>query len=214
MPFMSSASPTPARRTQAQRRASTRGRLLNATIACLAESGVSGTTTAQIEARAGVSRGARIHHYPTKARLLAAAVEHFYSAIAKRYAEAIQKMGPSGQTFANGFELLWEAYVDPTTSALLEIFVAARSDPELKSALREVVLEQQRAVRAQANDLFPDLATREANGLLDCLQATMLGLSLRRAVFGETPTETKALDVMKHMVEKTFLPSSRAHSEK
>ena len=207
---MSSPAPIRVRRTQAERRASTRGRLLDATIACLAESGASGATTALIEARAGVSRGARIHHYPTKARLLAAAVEHFYRTIALRYADAIREMGPRGQAFSTGFDLLWKTYLDPTTSALLEIFVAARTDPELQSALRDVASQQHRETRLQANTLFPDLATREADGLLECLQATMLGLSLRRTVFGESPSEGKALGVMQRMVEESFLPPHAA----
>ncbi|MFP8874547.1 MAG: TetR/AcrR family transcriptional regulator [Myxococcota bacterium] len=210
---MTSPSPTRVRRTQAERRASTRGRLLAATIACLAESGATGATTALIEARAGVSRGARIHHYPTKANLLAAAVEHYYRTVALRYADAIREMGPRGQAFSSGFDLLWKTWLDPTTSALLEIFVAARTDPELQSALRNVVSQQHRETRLQANELFPDLATREADGLLECLQATMLGLSLRRMVFGETQSEGKALDLMERMVDESFLRPRRAQPE-
>ena len=43
---------------------------------CLAELGWSGTSTTEVARRAGVSRGAQQHHYPTKMLLVAAALEH------------------------------------------------------------------------------------------------------------------------------------------
>src|SRR3954453_5841167 len=64
------------RRTQAQRSATTRAALLDATIKSLVEVGYANTTTTGIAERAGVSRGAQMHHFPTKADLVASAVEH------------------------------------------------------------------------------------------------------------------------------------------
>src|SRR5205085_9670279 len=71
------AAPT-TRRTQAERRAETRGRLLDATLECLAELGYAGTTTTEVVRRAGLSRGAQVHDFPTKAELVVAAVEHLF----------------------------------------------------------------------------------------------------------------------------------------
>ena len=53
-----------------------RPRLLEATVDCLVEHGWSGTTTTLVSRRAGVSRGAQLHHFPTKNDLVVAAVEH------------------------------------------------------------------------------------------------------------------------------------------
>ena len=53
-----------------------RQRLLEATIECLVEYGWSGTSTTLVSQRAGVSRGAQLHHFPTKTDLVVAAVEH------------------------------------------------------------------------------------------------------------------------------------------
>ena len=64
------------RRTQAERSATTQRLLLDATVACLVELGYGGTTTAAVAERAGVSRGAQLHHYGTRQRLMGAAVEH------------------------------------------------------------------------------------------------------------------------------------------
>ncbi len=70
------AEPRPTRRSQAERSASTREALLDATIACLVEDGYANTTTARVSERAGLSRGAHLHHFQTRQALLAAAMEH------------------------------------------------------------------------------------------------------------------------------------------
>ena len=57
-----------------------RQRLLDATVECLVEVGWSGTSTTLVSQRAGVSRGAQLHHFPTKNALVLAAVEHLSEA--------------------------------------------------------------------------------------------------------------------------------------
>ena len=67
---------TGAREPQQERSRATQQRLLEATVDCLVERGWSGATTTVIAERAGVSRGAQLHHYPTRAALVLAAVTH------------------------------------------------------------------------------------------------------------------------------------------
>lgn len=204
---------TPARRSQAERRSQTQRRLREATLACLVEVGHAGTTTALIEATAGVSRGARLHHFPTKAALLAAAVEAYYEQVMHAYTAALAAMGPAGRDFSAGFHLLWETYCDPQNAALFEILVAARTDPELGEALREVAGRRSGQTRRLARDLFPDLATPEAAGLLECLQASLLGLALQTTVFGKSRSEARARSLLEKMVTERFLePASPAHA--
>ena len=68
--------PKKQRRTQEERTAAMRERLLNATVECLYELGYAKTTTTAIVERAGVSRGAQLHHFPTKADLAIAHNAH------------------------------------------------------------------------------------------------------------------------------------------
>ena len=63
---------------QEERSAETRRRLLDATVACLFERGYAGTTTTEIASRAGVSRGAQLHHFPKKDELVVSALEHVF----------------------------------------------------------------------------------------------------------------------------------------
>ena len=55
---------------------STRAKLMAAVVECLVEVGWAGTTTTLVSQRAGVSRGAQLHHFATRGELVAAAVEH------------------------------------------------------------------------------------------------------------------------------------------
>ena len=65
-----------ARRTQGQRSAETRARLLDATIDCLVTYGYNGTTTPRVAEMAGVTRGAQVHHFGSKNDLVIAALQH------------------------------------------------------------------------------------------------------------------------------------------
>jgi AcrR family transcriptional regulator len=197
------------RRSQAERRASTRGRLLDATLACLVEQGYAATTTSLIEGRAGVSRGARIHHFSTKARLLGAAVGHLYDRIAARYHAALAGAPPGSNRFHAGYRLLWDTYADPAFAAVLELLVAARTDSELRESLRETSAAHQADVRLRANAYFPDLARRDADGLLESLQALMTGLALSRLVFGEGGREERVLGLVERLVTNTFPPNRK-----
>lgn len=208
----SAATPSPAsgsrrRRTQAERSASTRTRLLDATLACLIEQGYARTTTAQIEARAGTSRGARLHHFATKASLVSAAVERLYAGIATRYRAAMSHVAPDADRFRAGFRLLWETYVDKAHAAVLELYVAARTEPELRDHLRELSERHRRLVRQRANEYFPNLAHRDANGLLEALQAALTGLAVERMVHGERVNDERVLDLIERMVKQTFTAS-------
>ncbi|NUS49636.1 MAG: helix-turn-helix transcriptional regulator, partial [Nocardioidaceae bacterium] len=65
---------------QEERTRAMRQRLMEATVECLVEFGWSGTSTTLVSQRAGVSRGAQLHHFPTKNDLVLAAVEHLSQA--------------------------------------------------------------------------------------------------------------------------------------
>src|SRR5438270_13554326 len=84
------AAPARSRRTQAERRATTRTELLDASIACLGEEGYASTTTRRIAERAGVTPGALQHHFASKAELLSEAVRH----VGKRFRQEMVRHGP------------------------------------------------------------------------------------------------------------------------
>lgn len=129
----SSGSPAPAvgRRTQAQRSAATRERVLDATIASLIERGYGATTTQEVNRRAGVSRGALLHQFPTRESLVVSAIGQL---VDRRVAEIIDRSSDG----AADLTLLLEVFDGPLFYAALELWVASRTDPVLREALIEV----------------------------------------------------------------------------
>src|SRR3954468_11862915 len=96
------------RRTQQERREATRAALLDATIECLIEYGYGGVTTTRVVERAGVSRGAQVHHFPTKAVLVAEALRRPAARRAAERLERVPKLPPSGPERLDAvLDLLW-----------------------------------------------------------------------------------------------------------
>jgi AcrR family transcriptional regulator len=181
------------RRTQAERTAATRAALLDATIDCLVEDGYAGTTTTRIVERAGVSRGAQVHHFPTKAELVAEAVRHLAERRAEEFLNEAREVPAKGRRrFERVLDLLWKIHMGPLFAASVELWVAARADEDLRARLIEVEREIAALTSAAVNDIFPDLASvpgfRDA---VDSSLATMRGLALLSFVVGEREVERR-----------------------
>src|SRR5262245_42445622 len=173
------------RRTQAERRARTQRLLLDATLASLAELGYSGTTTLEVERRAGVSRGARIHYYPSKADLLAGAIDDLYLQLSANYAQAFAKAKHRGSDRArlrSGLHLLWSIYQRPEFGAALALNLEARNDSELTERLRTVAAHHRGLAREAARQFFPGLGKTRAELCIETIHAAFVGLRLQEGV--------------------------------
>nr|WP_051899010.1 TetR/AcrR family transcriptional regulator [Sciscionella sp. SE31] len=126
------------RRTQAERRAETRRKLLDATIDCLVEYGYAGMTTAKVVERAGVTRGAQAHYFQTKASLVVAAIRHLAMRRAEEAFERMATIRKTNDPLDAALELLWETHNGPVFIATTELWLAARTDPELSEQMNVV----------------------------------------------------------------------------
>jgi AcrR family transcriptional regulator len=132
--------PTPSRprRTQAERSDQMRRRLLDATLASLAEDGYAGATLSSIVRRAGVSRGAQVHHYPNKQALMLDAAEDLLRRTYKQLGELLLSIGDDDDRLTRLVEAAWEqVFATPLFHAYSELLIASLRDPDLASALRE-----------------------------------------------------------------------------
>lgn len=186
----SAASGTPAprvRRTQAERRATTRGALLDATIDVLVDHGYSGLTTTMVCERAGVTRGAQAHYFATKADLVVQALSHLTDRLV---ADLVSKPlsvadGPQKQ-YTVLLNRLWELYTGPVSQALLELFVAARTDPELNRHLVQFDAAVMSTLAEAARRVAPELVVRpEFATVMTTSIATIRGLRMLRSVASE-----------------------------
>jgi len=145
-------------RTQAERTAGTREALFAATIDCLVEVGYANTTTREVAQRAGVSRGAQTHHFPTKTDLVLGAIEHLFGQQAMRYRAAFADLPPAERTLERAVGLLWEIVSGPTYPAVLEVTVAARTDPALRVVVHGMATVLEQTVVGLLTELFPGFA--------------------------------------------------------
>lgn len=145
-------------RTQSERSAETQEALLDATIESLVELGYGRTSTTEIARRAGVSRGAQVHHYPTKADLVVAAVERVYARQEAEFARCFAELSAGERTLERAIDELWSIFGGEVYPAALELVVAARTDPELQVVVHAVNARLQMAVSELFAEFFPELA--------------------------------------------------------
>ena len=126
------------RRTQEERSTAMRERLLDATVACLVDYGYSGTTVTRIAERAGVTRGAQVHHFRTKEDLVVAAIRHLAEQLAAQVIVEAPRLARSADPVDATLDMLWKLHRGPIFVATVELWVAARTDPELANQVREV----------------------------------------------------------------------------
>lgn len=141
---------TEARKTQGERSAETRLRLLDACVQCLVDLGYAGTTTGAIQERAGVSRGALTHHYASKADLLVASVRHLTEQRGLNLARLAAELPDDDARIERSIRLLWESFQGPLFTATVELWTASRTDAEL----REALIASERSLRQPMSDVF------------------------------------------------------------
>lgn len=136
----------PRRRTQVERSAATIDKLLTATIAAIVDIGYAGTTTREICRRARVSQGGLFRHFPTRQDVIVAAVRWLHDGMVA----AIRATDAADDVLAPLRALRAESH-EPSATVWLEAVMAARTDAELRRALRPLLDDQREALREAAD---------------------------------------------------------------
>ena len=193
----------PERRSREQRTSDSRQRILDAAVACLVESGYAGTTTLTIQARAGVSRGRLLHHFPSKETLLVAAAQHL---AASRFssdglAAADLPDDPAARIDA-AVEAMWSTFAQPYFWASVELWTAARTDPALAAALLPAERRLGAAIRQTVDAVFAaiDATGAERYPLVrETLLTAMRGVALTYGFDPREPTTDPHLEQWKEL---------------
>lgn len=125
----------PTREPQQDRSRATRARLLEAAIASLAELGYAASTVAVVAERAGVSRGAAQHHFPTREALFTAALEHMTQVRADELRRELGTLPGGRPSTAAVVDLTFALFTGPLFRAALTLWVAAASEPALREQI-------------------------------------------------------------------------------
>ena len=178
----SSRTAAPARRTQSERRAETRGRLLDATIECLISDGYAGTTIRRVTERAGVSQGAQSHHFPHRVDLVVSAFERLAEQRVAHYRERARELPPDRETRVRALlDLLWEDFSSPVFTVAMKLWVAAAEDEELRERLVPVEKRIYANVSKLAAEVAGDLGSEPGfERKLAVAMNTVAGLALVR----------------------------------
>ena len=194
---------------QAQKSAMTRERIMAAAIQCFIEEGYSNLTTAKVASSAGVSRGAMLHHFPSKTGLIQAAVEHLHNKLVDLYTTNVRKIPDSlsvDERNRRGLQAYWKYLSSDLFTAYHELSVAGRTDPELREILDESAAKFAGATREANEKLFPEWSQRgELYDLaMDITQFLMEGMAVTQIVRQRDKRIKRVLNYLGDRLEEIF----------
>jgi AcrR family transcriptional regulator len=191
-----------------ERSRATRERLLEATVTSLAEVGWSRTTVATVAARAGVSRGAAQHHFPTREDMVTAAIRYMSEV---RLADLLGTLAapPSGAGRTRwALDQIVDIYTGTLFTAALHVWTEAAVDP----ALRAQVIPLERAIARESHRLALALlgvsAQDDADPRIRAIVAATLdlarGLGLADVLTDDTQRRARILDTWAGYLDETL----------
>ncbi|MFB7675791.1 TetR/AcrR family transcriptional regulator [Kitasatospora purpeofusca] len=200
--------PAAARTPQQDRSRATRARLLAAAVDCLAELGWHGSTVAVVAERAGVSRGAAQHHFPTREDLFTAAVEHVTAerlAAVRAHADTLPPTGPARTEAVVG--MIVRLYTGPLFRAALQLWVAAATE----ETLRERIIRLEGHVGREAHRAAVEFlgADETRPGVRETVQATLdlaRGLGLANLLTDDSLRRSGVIRQWASLLESTLRP--------
>ncbi|MER7397366.1 TetR/AcrR family transcriptional regulator [Streptomyces sp. NPDC000151] len=179
------------REPQQERSRATRRKLLEAAVSCLAEHGWAGSTVSVVAERAGVSRGAAQHHFPTREDLFTAAVEY----VAEERSQALRTLFPDHRADRTSVvAAIVDLYTGPLFRAALHLWVAASHEDQLHERVTELEARVGReshriAVELLAADESVPGVRETIQGLLDMAR----GLGLATLLSDDTPRRARVV---------------------
>lgn len=176
------------RRTQTERSEAMRLRLVEATLDCLASDGYAATTISKIVEKAQVSRGAPVHHFPSKDALIAAAAEQLIRQLYVRLGHAIKSVDESEDRLRDIIMISWkEVFGTRESTVLLELMIASTHDEQLAAAMHKLWTTGYGTLSVAAEHYFEPLSADDnVRQLMTLTQWLLRGMSMdRHLVDGE-----------------------------
>lgn len=196
----SPAAPT-RRGPHAARSAAMRRKLIEAAIVCLDKYGYGKTTLQKITDEAGVSRGAFLHHFPTRCDLITAVAEDAAVQQNEYVRALLSKYKPGVELFDAITEATWQALLQPPAIALIEIMMGARSDPELDARFTTTLQKLQDAQREGVWEVAQQVGIKDKKAILNMVhlhRAAMRGLLIELKYTHDRDAAESGMELLKH----------------
>ena len=177
---------------QAEKSAMTRSAILEATIQCLLELGYANTTTALIANNAGLSRGAMMHHFPSRMSVMRSVIDYLHGRRLQEYRDLMAdiddpKQSLSQDAFTKSVESAWRYVNLPSFFAYQELLTASRTDFELLKVIEPVEKDFEKQFLDTAKAVFPHWENvARLEGAHDMVQFLMKGMALSHMTVRKT----------------------------
>ena len=170
------------RRTQLERSEAMRQRLIDATLSCLESEGYAGTTISKIVERAEVSRGAPVHHFPTKAALIEATAEQLVRHVYVRLGEVLLDLNDSEDRLRAVVINAWHTVFGTREhAAMMELQLASRHDAELAVMMKRLWTAGYMLIKGAAEHYFePADGSSQPPDMMILMQWLLRGMALDR----------------------------------
>lgn len=199
----------PPRRTQAERSATTRASILKAAVTCLYKHGYGATTTVSVAASAKVSRGAMLHHFPSKADLMLATLNHVLELNRADFLSAAARIDDAWERYAALPDLRLSVARQPAGVAFTEIMVGARSDEAVRSRFPEF----QQQLQGHSSYRLAEWAeaagvkvTPRDQAVSHAISLAVFGLAIEALTVPDADTE-EVLTVLRDLKRKAMEPA-------
>lgn len=194
---------------QAQKSAMTRDRILDAAIDCFINLGYTKVTTAQVSDSAGVSRGAMLHHFPSKLELIRAAIEYLHDQLLEDFSIKVSSISASigdRERRRAGLDAYWDHLNSDLFSAYHELCIAGRTDPELKEIIHQSVARFEDHVTDTNKTLWAEWSQRGDLYLLamDLTKFLMEGMAFGQIAKDRDLRIKRLLDYLSDRLEEIF----------
>lgn len=191
----------------AERRAATRAKIMEAAVRCLAEFGYAATSTPLVARLAKVSRGSLLHQFPTKVDLMLGVAEYASKARGAVVREQLSPYPDGPERFLQGVDAVWASLQQPAAIALMEITIATRSDPELAERYPQFAIDQEAALHRARGRMADYLGAPERLPEIDALahltRAALQGLAMESVYIGRPTDEAlKVLALLKDLRQR------------
>lgn len=206
------------RRTNVERSAEMRRKLLDATEACLIELGYANTSNLAVCRRAGASNGALLHHFHTRENLMASMLERLYDRLKQQVIREIEGLKSDSGRMDRLVDMLWSIFDSEEFKAVLELWLAAANDMALRSRVFPVMKEFSDSIEPTAARLLPDMMVDASrfSGIVGLLMYMVQGMGLARSIFGprDADESLQMRSLMKEMIRCAFEGDVRAEGHK
>jgi AcrR family transcriptional regulator len=194
---------------QARKSAATRTQIINAAIRCIVELSYSKATTMKIAEYAGLSRGATLHHFPSKMDIIRGAVDYLHERRLQAFRRSITEIPPGADMVHLAVHSYWEHVNHPIYVAFFELSVAARTDPELREILRPAQLAFDQEWYRTAREVFPEWQSdpKAFDLALNLTQQLMEGMAISFFTHARQDNKDQLLDFLEDKLRELKPPS-------